>query len=482
MRFILMNNVKEGMSLATDITDSQGRVIMGQGHVLTDKYIEKIKKFGISGIYIDDPIAEDIVMEPIISQELRNLGMNSVRNQDVDSCIQVARDIVKEIISKKNVTLDMADMRSFDDYTYAHSVNVGILSCVIGIGLKMETEELENLVLAGLLHDLGKLDITEKIVLKPSRLTAEEYTIMKSHPELSYMKLLSKPDIPGSVKMAVLLHHENIDGSGYPNGIAGVEIPLYARILHVADVYDGLTTTKPYKKGYSPSEAVEYLMGAGGIMFDPDIVNLFKEVIPLYPRGSEISLSNGYVGIVIDNGGGHNLRPIIRLIDTGEEIDLLDREMINLTICSWESMGIDVMEQNESERNEMIQKKHKDRILIVDDMMTNLQMLRSILKEDYEVILAKSGEQAVNYIKTNEYPKLILMDIDMPDMNGVEATRKIKKLTDSSIPVLFVSAMTDKNTVLACRSLNAVGYIVRPYQPAYIKSEIERILYGYERV
>lgn len=480
MRYVVINNVKEGMSLATDLMDIQGRIIIRRGRILTKKYIDKIKKFGISGIYIDDSLSEDIEIEPVISEELRNLGMSSIKNQNIDSCIRVAKDIVQEIINKRNLSLDMSDIRSFDDYTYAHSVNVGILSCVIGIDLKLAEEELEDLVLAGLLHDIGKLNISEQIVQKPARLTSEEYKIMKTHPELSYFKLLSKPDISGRVKMAVLLHHENMDGSGYPNGISGTEIPLFARILHVADVYDGLITTKPYKQGYSPSEAVEYLMGAGGIMFDPEIVSTFKEVVPLYPKGSEICLSNGYVGVVIENGGEHNLRPIIRLLEDGQEIDLMSRDMINLTICGWESIVSDLVEQNEIERKEMIEQKERSRILIVDDMMTNLQMLRNILKADYDVILAKSGKQALAFLEKNKAPNLILMDIDMPEMDGVETAREVNKKYPNSIPIMFVSSVTERETVLMCKQLNAVGYIARPYQPAYIKSEVERAVHGWD--
>lgn len=479
MRYILVNNLKEGMSLAADLTDAQGRTIIGNGNVLTEKYIEKIKKFGIPGVYIADDISEDIKIEPIINPKLRKEGMKSIANQDLDGCANVAKDIVREIINKKDLSLDMSDLRSFDDYTYAHSVNVGILSCVIGMELGLEEEELENLVFAGLVHDLGKLDIPEEIVHKPSRLTADEYNIMKKHPELSYYKLINKPNVAGTVKMAVLLHHENLDGSGYPNGLSGNEIPLYARILHVADVYDALITTKAYQKGYAPNEAIEYLMGAGGIMFDSDIVQRFKEVIPLYPKGSEISLSNGMVGIVIENSKEHNLRPVIRTIDNGKTIDLYARENANLTIVSWESLGGDVLEKNEQERNEMISQKKKPKILIVDDMVANLQMLRGILKDDYEIVLAKNGQQAIFYIRSNKVPDLILMDIEMPEMDGIEATRQIRKIETKKIPIMFVTSVTEKNIVLTCKELEAAGYIIRPYQPAFIKSEIERILYGW---
>lgn len=126
----------------------------------------------------------------------------------------------------------------------------------------------------------------------------------------------------------------------------------------------------------------------------------------------------------------------------------------------------------------MVREWKRYRIMAVDDMKTNLQMIREILEPLYDVTLIKSGRQALMYLEKNPYPDLILMDIDMPEMDGIEATRQIQKMTDHKIPILFVTALCDRETVMICRNMNVAGYIVRPYKPVYMKSEIKRILTG----
>lgn len=186
---------------------------------LTTEYIEKLKEYGFDGMYINDELSDGIEIEPIISTALRSKGLSCVRRLDVDGCKQVAMDIVREIMEKGVLSLDMTDLRSYDDYTFAHSVNVAILSCVIGIGMRMKEEELLILVTAGLLHDLGKLSIPQDILNKPGRLTHEEYDVMNSHSKLSYELIRERWDLSAFIKTAVLYHHENVDGSGYPEGI-----------------------------------------------------------------------------------------------------------------------------------------------------------------------------------------------------------------------------------------------------------------------
>jgi CheY-like chemotaxis protein len=124
----------------------------------------------------------------------------------------------------------------------------------------------------------------------------------------------------------------------------------------------------------------------------------------------------------------------------------------------------------------MIAPMKKYHVVVVDDMKTNLQMLRGILENLYEVTLLKSGRQALLYMEKQKWPDLILMDIDMPEMDGIETARRIQEMTGRTIPILFVTTLCDKKTVMACRELNAAGYVVRPYNSSFIKGEIQRIL------
>lgn len=477
MRYITLQNTKPGMRLACDLYDSFGRTLVGSNCELTPYYIEKLHEYGFDGVYIEDEISKDIKVESVISSKLRTTGIINVRQGNIDACKEIAKQMVEEILERGILSLDLTDLRSYDDYTYAHSVNVATICCVIGIGMEMSEEDLTNLVTAALLHDLGKLQIPAEILNKPGRLTPEEYQIMKSHATLSYEFISERWDLSSYIKTAVLFHHENVDGSGYPQGLDGSEQTIFTKILHVADVYDALVSKRPYKKPYCPYEASEYLMGGCGIMFDRKVVEVLLKYVPLYPKGTEVILSDGRCGIIYENSGVHNLRPIIRLMD-GRMIDLTKSENLDLTLFVPTEEREVSPEESEKARNEMIKPVQRYRILAVDDMKTNLQMLRGILENLYDVTLVKSGRQALLYLEKNKRPDLVLMDIDMPEMNGIEAARRIQERTNWEVPILFVTALCDKETVMMCRDMNAAGYIVRPYKPVYIKSEIKRILTG----
>lgn len=473
MRYVTLRQAEPGMSLAYDIYDSHGRTLVGHNLVLTENYIARLKEYGFDGVYIQDEMSQDIEIESVISPALRTAGISCIKNSDIDGCRDVAKRIVEEIMEKGLVSLDMTDLRSYDDYTYAHSVNVAVLCCVIGTGMKLTLEELENLVTAAVLHDLGKLTIPMEILNKPGRLTQEEFQIMKSHAVRSYELLKDRRELSAFVKSAVLCHHENVDGSGYPLGTDASEQSLFIRILHVADVYDALIAKRPYKDPYSPYEACEYLMGGCGIMFDREVVTTLLNYVPLYPKGTEVVLSDRRKAVIYENAGIYNLRPILKLYDH-TLLDMTAPENLNLTIR--DAREVENMEELENERKKMLKPLLRYRIMIVDDMKVNLKLLQNILEDNYDLVLLHSGKQAINYMEKKQAPDLILMDIDMPGMNGIEAAERLQQMTDQKIPILFVTAICDKETVLKCRAMNAAGYIVRPYSPAYVKTEVKRIL------
>ncbi|MGN0412475.1 MAG: HD domain-containing phosphohydrolase [Lachnospiraceae bacterium] len=477
MRYITLDKAKPGMKLAQDLFDSFGRTLISSKAELTDYFLQKLEEYGFCGIYIEDELSEGICIEPVISPQLRQEAMNSIRKCDIDRCMSIARRIVEDMSSLGTFTLELNDLRSMDGYTYAHSVNVAIISCVIGVGLGMSEKELEILVMAALMHDLGKLSIPPEILNKPGRLTPEEYEIMKSHATLSYQLISERFDISAHVKSAVLFHHENVDGSGYPQGLDGTQQSVYVKILHVADVFDALVSDRPYKTGYSSAEASEYMMGGCGVLFDLKAVESLLKYVPLYPKGTEVSLSDGRRGIVFDNVGFHNLRPILRLMD-GTMLDLADAGNLSLAIVQGDDNTIKEHISSEMGRQKMTETVEKYEIMVVDDLKTNLQVIRGILEPTYKAKYFKSGKQAVSYIEKKNKPDLIIMDIDMPEMNGIETVEKIYSIIGESVPVLFVTSLCDKETVMACGKLHPAGYVVRPYKPVFIKGEIERILTG----
>ncbi len=353
MRYVSLDKVESGMQLGYDVYDSHCRTLIGADSYLTEHYIERLKEYGFEGVYIRDEFSEDIEIEYMISPQLRAEGQNCIKRMDIDGCRQTAKKMVEEITAKERISLDMNDIRSYDSYTYAHSVNVAVISCMIGIGFQMTQSELTNLVTAALMHDFGKLFIPEEILNKQERLTTEEFEKMKTHSTLSYNFICERWDLSSHVKVAVLFHHENVDGSGYPDGITGEEQTLMTKILHVADVYDALISKRPYKIAYSPQEASEYMMSACGTLFDEKVVEMLLKYVPLFPKGTEIQLSDGREGIIYENFGTHNLRPVVRLLD-GTLLDLEEKDNLMLTICNPERQEQISIEKYENERKQML--------------------------------------------------------------------------------------------------------------------------------
>lgn len=475
MRYILMDEARPGMVLAKGVYDTQSHLLIAENQELTTEYIQKLKRRGYPGFYIVDEYSDGIEIEETISVELRNKGVEALRKNNIDLTLDVAKDIVEQILGNGNISLDMMDLRTFDDYTYRHSVNVAVLSVIIGMGMNLNRKMLEELCVAAIFHDLGKLMIDPKILNKPGRLTKDEFKMIKEHPQLSVDLLKDRWNVSSASRVGILFHHENEDGSGYPNGLQSEEIHIYAKVIHVVDVYDALTSKRPYKDPYTPSEAIEYLMGGSGILFNPEVVRTFMKYVPVYPKGVTVWLSDGRKGIVYENNG-NPLRPKMRLM-SGEIIDLgNERKYLDITINPTSSVETDYS-------NEMValpdeEYDNRQVILAVDDMITNLQQVRSALEKEYKIIMVKSGREALDYLKNNAWPNLILMDILLPEMDGVDTVKMIQKEITDKIPVIFLTALSDRKTVERCREVHAVDYIVKPFRPLYVLERVRAAIGG----
>lgn len=329
MRYLNINKVTENMILGKPVYDENMCLLLGANKRLSKLNISKLKELGYAGVYVFDNIVENNDLEDVISDNLRKNSKESLRQLDIDSVIYYSNKIVEELYSNENICIDLIEMRSYDDYTYSHCVNVAILSTIIGIGMGLSNEELRALSLAGLLHDLGKTKIPTEILNKPDKLTQDEYRIVRRHAEYSYEIIRDNEEIPYITKIAVLLHHENENGTGYPVCLPSNKIYKLAKIIHVADVYDALTSKRPYKEAYNPSEALEFIMGNCDIMFHYETVETFIKYIAPYPIGIEVILSNGLNAIVVKTNRDIPLRPIVKTL-SGNIYDL--KKILNITI------------------------------------------------------------------------------------------------------------------------------------------------------
>lgn len=339
MRAVPTQLIPDDAVLAEDLYAPSGRVLLKKGASLTPHLIEKINANKIYTIYINDRHSTNEI-EPIVNRELRQSGMLlmkkiflAVGHRDhegrskpksiapyLDELSKLTEDVLYEISSAKDHQLDYIDIKSLDDYLYASAFNVAILSVILGWQLKLPNDQLRNLFIGGLFHDLGFCFVDRDTLYKPEELSREEKMQILRHPILGHQYIKDQPFANAFVKVITLQHHEHIDGSGYPNRVDGEKIHRLAQIVGIADIYDAMTSDRPYRKALTPSDALEYLMGVSGRHFDPEIVSAFIGKVNPYPEGSLVKLNTGEVAVVDRVHRQLPLRPQVRVI-RGEDYE-----------------------------------------------------------------------------------------------------------------------------------------------------------------
>lgn len=351
MRFVPFNCIRPGMILGKTLWGLRNEVLLTHGTVLNESYVESLRRLQLNGIYIEDSISGDVEIASLISDTLRSETVKSVKNLFVlsektgsapplDAIRQQIGSIVEDILDNRNLMINMIDLKVFDNYTYAHSVNVAVLSIVLGLAAGMNRDALNRLGMAALMHDIGKVFTPIDLLNKPGRLSEEEFSELKRHSERGFEYVKTHySEFPVTAYVAILEHHERYDGTGYPLGKAGTKITTFGSIIAIADVYDALTSDRPYRKALPPSEAIEYFMASGGSHFHPDLLALFIRKVAPYPVGTCVTLSNGWIGLVLENYESFSLRPKLRIFRNGDAdiepfvVNLRDQyEHMNLTV------------------------------------------------------------------------------------------------------------------------------------------------------
>lgn len=248
---------------------------------------------------------------------------------------RLAQTIVDLIEEDSSVILGLATIKDYDDYTYTHSVNVALLATSLGRHLGLSQVLLEHLAVCGLFHDLGKVEISKDILLKPGELDNEEWDIMRKHPIIGVRKIL-RLQAPHSLKSKIILgpfeHHLNPDLSGYPKTHFMKKLSLFGNILHIVDVYEALTSDRRYRpRAFTHNEALRRMWSERGKNFDTILLKNFIFMIGIYPIGSVVELDNGEIGLVLDylDDSEKTLPLVMLLVDDGKG-GLTGGDMINL--------------------------------------------------------------------------------------------------------------------------------------------------------
>lgn len=274
------------------------------------------------------PTIEEVIKVEKIhkrTKEVTKKVMSDVRlgrSLDLDSSKDIVNELVMTCIKSPAVFPNMTRLKDFDDYTFTHSLNVSIISIAIGRRLGKSPRELNDIGMAGIMHDIGKMKIPEKILNKPGKLTEEEFRIMKQHPVRGYDLLKYYTNFEEDILLAVLQHHEKADGSGYPGGINEKQISPMAKVIAIADVYDAVTSDRVYHTGKSPAEALKLIFESAEKHYNDKLVKFFINIMGIYPVGTLVLLDTYEMAVVFDTNAEDMLKPTVLIIsnDKGSRV------------------------------------------------------------------------------------------------------------------------------------------------------------------
>lgn len=349
MRLVSIDHVKPHVCLAKTIYDGSGRVLLAKGTQLTRHYLKRLEELGISSVYVEDGFATSIEIDDVVSEQTRIqvvqttkealLKIKAGRSPESRKIRQAVDDIIDEILHTKETLVHLTDIRSMKDHTFGHCANVCILSLLTGLAMGYDQLKLKELGTGALLHDVGKAMVPENIVNSTKVFTADEYRMIQKHVEFGFEILRKTDNISIVVAHVAWQHHERYNGHGYPRKLAGAEILEFARVVAVADVYDALSTDRPYRNRLLPHEVVEIVRSAMGSDFDPDIAKEFIHNIAPFPVGSIVQLNSGFKGVVLSVKRDFPTRPVVKLLSdnkgqpvTGEHtVDLMKELTVFVT-------------------------------------------------------------------------------------------------------------------------------------------------------
>ena len=249
---------------------------------------------------------------------------------EVDEVEAWADDVIESVFIDSNALQCVSALRKKDSYLLEHSVNVACLLVSFGKYLGLDKQTLKQLAIGGIIHDVGKIKVDDKILHKPAKLTPEEFEHMKLHQVFAGEIILHVKGLSDVSRDVCLMHHEKLDGNGYPRGLKGDEIPIHGRMSCIVDIYDALTADRCYKKGMSSAEAFKILLSLTPFHLDADLVYKFINCVGMYPVGSIVELSDGRVGIVWSSNDSQALKPEVKCFYSRKYQRYIDVAMVDL--------------------------------------------------------------------------------------------------------------------------------------------------------
>lgn len=340
--------LKTGMKVAGKVENEYGAVLVSPGTILTEKIIDKLINVGTEKVAIYK--GEDEKTEDELEARLKEIKYEEKidKMKDIFSDIKRSnkinksevKDVVNDIMgidSNLDIMKLLSDMRGKDEYTYSHSVNVGMMAMMFGRWLKLKESEVRKLTYAGFLHDIGKAKIPDEILNKSSSLNKKEFEIIKTHPIEGYKLIKDNILISEKTAQAVLLHHERKDGSGYPMGIKQDKIPFFAKIIAIVDTFDAMTSDRSYVEHRAPFEVLKILSKDSLQTFDISLLDTFTNNIAKYYQGEEVILNDDSIGRLVFIDPDKPTSPIVKVEDRFIDLrksDLYIKDLVDKDLSS----------------------------------------------------------------------------------------------------------------------------------------------------
>lgn len=251
---------------------------------------------------------------------------------DIGGAQQLVEEISDSVARNPGALISLARLKTVDDYTYMHSVAVCAMMVGLSKQLGLGEEQTRSAGMAGLMHDLGKALMPMDVLNKPGKLSPAEFQVIKTHPSEGYRLLSAGDKVDALVLDVCLHHHEKTDGSGYPKGLKAEEISLFAKMGAVCDVYDAITSNRPYKSGWDPAESLRKMAEWANGHFDAKVFQAFVKSLGIYPIGSLVKLSSGRLGVVVDQTGKSLTTPQIKVFFSTKSNLRIPPEIIDLSV------------------------------------------------------------------------------------------------------------------------------------------------------